>query len=37
MVVLTEHASYTETDAVVRAPGPVDVTRGRTHATVYPA
>ena len=33
MVVLTEHATYSETDAVVRAPGPVDVTRGRTHAT----
>ena len=33
MIVLTEHASYADTDAVVRAPGPVDVTRGRTHAT----
>ena len=33
LVVLTEHASYSETDAVVRAPGPVDVTRGRLHAT----
>jgi LPS export ABC transporter protein LptC/lipopolysaccharide transport protein LptA len=33
MVVLTEHASYSETDAVVRAPGPVEVTRGRLHAT----
>jgi LPS export ABC transporter protein LptC len=31
MTVLTEHATYA--DAVVRAPGPVDVTRGRTHAT----
>ena len=33
MIVLTEHATYAETDAVVRAPGPVEVTRGRTHAT----
>ena len=33
MKVLTEHASYSETDAVVRAPGPVELTRGRVHAT----
>jgi lipopolysaccharide transport protein LptA len=33
MVVLTEHATYSEADAVVRAPGPVEVTRGRLHAT----
>jgi lipopolysaccharide transport protein LptA/LPS export ABC transporter protein LptC len=33
MTVLTEHVTYAETDAVVRAPGPVDVTRGRMHAT----
>ena len=33
MTVLTEHASYSETDAIVRAPGPVELTRGRTHAT----
>jgi LPS export ABC transporter protein LptC len=33
MTVRTEHATYSETDAVVRAPGPVDVVRGRTHAT----
>ena len=33
MTVLTEHATYAEIDAVVRAPGPVDVTRGRMHAT----
>jgi LPS export ABC transporter protein LptC len=33
MTVLTEHATYAETDAVVRAPGPVEMTRGRIHAT----
>ena len=33
MTVLTEHSTYAETDGVVRAPGPVDVTRGRMHAT----
>jgi LPS export ABC transporter protein LptC len=33
MTVLTEHATYAETDAVVRAPGPVEMTKGRTHAT----
>src|SRR3954471_15083878 len=33
MTVLTEHATYSETDAVVRAPGPVELTRGRVHAT----
>ena len=33
MTVLTEHATYSDTDAVVRAPGPVDVTKGRQHAT----
>ena len=33
LTVRTEHATYSETDAVVRAPGPVDVVRGRTHAT----
>jgi LPS export ABC transporter protein LptC len=33
MTVLTEHATYAESDGVVRAPGPVDVTRGRMHAT----
>jgi LPS export ABC transporter protein LptC len=31
--VLTEHASYAESDGVVRAPGPVEMMRGRTHAT----
>ncbi|MCU1384420.1 MAG: export transporter periplasmic protein LptC [Acidobacteria bacterium] len=33
MIVLTEHATYADADAVVRAPGPVDVTRGRMHST----
>lgn len=33
MTVLTEHASYAESDGVVRAPGPVELTRGRVHAT----
>jgi LPS export ABC transporter protein LptC len=33
MTVLTEHASYADVDAVVRAPGAVDVTRGKMHAT----
>ena len=33
LVVLTEHASYSETDAVVRAPGAVEVTRGRRSCT----
>jgi LPS export ABC transporter protein LptC len=33
MTVLTEHATYADSDSVVRAPGPVDVTRGRMHAT----
>jgi LPS export ABC transporter protein LptC len=33
MTVLTEHATYADADGVVRAPGPVDVTRGRMHAT----
>ena len=33
MTVLTEHATYAEADGVVRAPGPVDVTRGKMHAT----
>src|SRR5260221_1112291 len=33
MTVLTEHASYAEADAVVRAPGPVEATQGRRHAT----
>jgi LPS export ABC transporter protein LptC len=31
--VLTEHASYADSDGVVRAPGPVEMSRGRTHAT----
>ena len=33
MTVLTEHATFSETDGVVRAPGPVELTRGRVHAT----
>jgi LPS export ABC transporter protein LptC/lipopolysaccharide transport protein LptA len=33
MTVLTEHATYAESDGVVRAPGPVEVTRGKLHAT----
>ena len=33
MTVLTEHATYAESDGVVRAPGPVELTRGRQHAT----
>jgi LPS export ABC transporter protein LptC len=33
MTVLTEHASYADADGVVNAPGPVEVTRGREHAT----
>jgi len=33
MTVLTEHATYAETDGSVRAPGPVEFTRGRVHAT----
>jgi len=33
MTVLTEHATYAETDGTVRAPGPVELTRGRVHAT----
>ena len=33
MTVLTEHATYADADGVVRAPGPVDVTRNRMHAT----
>jgi LPS export ABC transporter protein LptC len=33
LTVLTEHATYADGDGVVRAPGPVDVTRGRMHAT----
>ena len=33
MTVLTEHATYAEADGVVRAPGPVDITRRRLHAT----
>jgi hypothetical protein len=33
MTVLTEHAAYADADGVVRAPGPVDVTRARMHAT----
>ena len=33
MTVLTEHATFSETDGVVRAPGPVEMTRGRVHAT----
>ena len=33
MTVLTEHATYAEADGVVRAPGPVELTRGRQHAT----
>ena len=33
MTVLTEHATYADTDGVVRAPGPVELTRGRVHAT----
>jgi LPS export ABC transporter protein LptC len=31
--VLTEHASYAESDGVVRAPGPVEMTKGRQRAT----
>ena len=33
MTVLTEHATYAESDGSVRAPGPVEMTRGRVHAT----
>jgi LPS export ABC transporter protein LptC len=33
MLVLTEHASYTASSGVIRAPGPVDYKRGRVHAT----
>ena len=33
MTVLTEHATYAETDGTVRAPGPVELTRGRVHGT----
>ena len=33
MTVLTEHATYADTDAIVRAPGPVEFTRGRVHGT----
>ena len=33
MTVLTEHATYAESDGVVRAPGPIELTRGRQHAT----
>ncbi|MGH9141493.1 MAG: LPS export ABC transporter periplasmic protein LptC, partial [Vicinamibacterales bacterium] len=33
MTVLTEHATYADADGVVRAPGAVDVTRGRMHAS----
>ena len=33
MTVLTEHATYAETDGTVRAPGPVEFTRGRVHGT----
>jgi LPS export ABC transporter protein LptC len=33
MIVLTEHATYAEADGIVRAPGPVELTRGRQHAT----
>ncbi|HMB82304.1 MAG TPA: LPS export ABC transporter periplasmic protein LptC, partial [Vicinamibacterales bacterium] len=33
MIVLTEHVSYADADGVVRAPGPVEMTKGRIHAT----
>ena len=33
MTVRTEHATYAEPDGSVRAPGPVELTRGRVHAT----
>jgi LPS export ABC transporter protein LptC len=33
LTLLTEHASYAESDSIVRAPGPVEMTRGRMHAT----
>ena len=33
MTVLTEHATYADADGTVRAPGPVELTRGRLHAT----
>jgi LPS export ABC transporter protein LptC len=33
LTLLTEHASYAEADAIIRAPGPVEMTRGRMHAT----
>ena len=33
MIVLTEHATYAAADGTVRAPGPVDYTRGRVHAS----
>src|SRR5471032_1357408 len=32
MLVLTEHAEYANADGTVRAPGPVEYTRGRVHA-----
>lgn len=31
MTVLTEHATYADSDGTVRAPGPVELTRGRVH------
>lgn len=33
MTVLTEHATYAEVDGTVRAPGPVEFSRGRMHGT----
>ncbi len=33
MLVLTEHATYTASNGVIRAPGPVEYTRGRVRAT----
>ena len=33
ILVVTEHAEYANADGTVRAPGPVDYTRGRVHAT----
>jgi LPS export ABC transporter protein LptC/lipopolysaccharide transport protein LptA len=33
MEIRTEHASYTDTDAIVRAPGPVEFSRGRLNGS----
>ena len=33
MTVRTEHATYADSDGIVRAPGPVEFTRGRMSGT----